>query len=128
MAETTPLDLLREQAYLLDEKTKNLLRGEVLSSVATFSGGLKQCLHVFNVVAPSLRNRRAELLRFTHPVGSYFPSKLVLKQGDARKEVEVTSFLQFEKLLSAALSSQQTRELLQSLIAGPKLNGATLRK
>ena len=124
VAEPTPLDILREQAYLLDEKTKNLLRGELLSSVASFGGGAqKQSLHVFNIVAPGLRNRRTELLRFTHPASSYFPAKMTVKNGDARKEIDVTSFGQFEKLLSAVLSSPQTKELLQSLISVSKPNG-----
>ena len=70
----TPVAILREQAALLGDKTKQLVTGEVQT---TTTGNM--FVHSFSVAAPTL-NYRYELFRVQHPAAFY---PLVLAQGQA---------------------------------------------
>ena len=72
----TPVSILREQAALLGDKTKQLVTGEVQMST---TGNL--FVHSFYVAAPTL-NYRYELFRVQHPAAFY---PLVLAQALSRQ-------------------------------------------
>ncbi len=126
--EPSPVDLLREQANLLDEKTHNILRGELVTTSVTPNGSKQQYFyHVFNIVAPKLRNRRKELLRYVHKADAYFPATLSIIEEDGARKVEITNAKQFEKRLAEVLSSSTTKQQLQTLIMASRQGSSTLK-
>src|SRR5881296_859505 len=62
----TPVSILREQAALLGQKTKNLVEASVET---TSSGGT--FYHTFKLVAPALDNYTYQLFRIRHGIQLY---------------------------------------------------------
>ncbi len=126
--EPSPVDLLREQANLLDEKTHNILRGELVTTTVTPNGSKQpNSYHVFNIVAPKLRNRRKELLRYVHKADAFFPATLSIIEEDGPRKIEITNAKQFEKRLAEVLSSSTTKQQLQNLIMASRQGTSVLK-
>jgi hypothetical protein len=102
----TPVAILREQAALLGDKTKQLVTGEVQTQT---TGNL--FVHSFCVAAPTL-NYRYELFRVQHPAAFY---PLVLAQG--RTTTQVESEDEFKNKLKEVFSSQLTLNVVHSILA-----------
>ncbi|MFZ0914844.1 MAG: hypothetical protein WAN09_16340, partial [Candidatus Korobacteraceae bacterium] len=62
---TTPATILKEQATLLGEKTRQLVKGEVVTQA---TGDI--FVHYFYIAAPTL-NYRFELFKVSHTVNFY---------------------------------------------------------
>ena len=102
----TPVAILREQAALLGDKTKQLVAGEVQT---TTTGNL--FVHSFYVAAPTL-NYRYELFRVQHPAAFY---PLVLAQGQSTSQLK--SEEEFKNKLKEVFSSPQTLNVVHSILA-----------
>jgi hypothetical protein len=102
----TPVAILREQAALLGDKTKQLVTGEVQTTTV---GNL--FVHSFCVAAPTL-NYRYELFRVQHPAVFY---PLALEQGSVTTQVK--SEEEFKSKLKEVFSSQLTLNVVQSILA-----------
>jgi len=102
----TPLAILREQAALLGEKTKQLVRGEVDTQTV---GSL--LVHHFHVAAPTL-NYRYELFTAQHNVNFY---PLVVRHKN--ENVSVKDEAEFKEKLKAVLADQHTVNVVHSILA-----------
>jgi hypothetical protein len=102
----TPVAILREQAALLGDKTKQLVTGEVQTAT---TGNL--FVHSFCVAAPTL-NYRYELFRVQHPAVFY---PLVLAQGSVTTQVK--SEQELKNKLKEVFSSQLTLNVVHSILA-----------
>ena|SRR5579875_1469428 len=107
-AEPTPLSILREQAALLGQKTKNLVEGKVETS-ATPNRSL---VHSFTIVVPPLDFYEYELFRVAHNPGSPYP--VTVRDGT---EQELSTEKEFVEWLKSKLSSPQTMKLIGTLLA-----------
>jgi hypothetical protein len=102
----TPVSILREQAALLGDKTKQLVTGEVQT---TTTGNL--FVHSFYVAAPTL-NYRYELFRVQHPAAFY---PLVLAQGQSTSQLK--SEEEFKNKLKEVFASPHTLNVVHSILA-----------
>ena len=102
----TPVAILREQAALLGDKTRQLVTGEVQTTTVgtTF-------VHSFNVAAPTL-NYRYELFRVKHPAAFY---PLVLEQGQSTTSLK--SEEEFKSKLKEVFAAQPTLNIVHSILA-----------
>ena len=136
ISQKTPIYLLKEQASLLDKKTNNIIRGEVVSTPLLMSENSKlksdretqrirksyyneskvkdRIVTVFNIVVPALKNYRFELLRTESIVAETFP--ILLKSFWQKRYNEIDNLNEFEAELSNILSEVKTKELLVNLI------------
>jgi hypothetical protein len=104
----TPVSILREQAALLGQKTKNLLEAEV--STNTWHGELR---HSFKIVAPAL-DYSFELFSVTHGVDLYPSSGKSANQNMPTELPDEDAFIEWVR---EQLSSERTLRLIQSLLA-----------
>ncbi len=121
----TPLALLREQATLLGEQTKNLVEAKVTTSVepslprnfqtlATLIGSSTNNSFVqkFSLVSTALGNYTYELFRVAHPVEGY-PVKVFFQ------DEEYVAILEDELIgvLKMIFAHEKTRRVIQAMIA-----------
>lgn len=109
VSELTPVAILKQQASLLGDKTKNLVEAQVETRAVDFQRFLE---HSFYIVAPALDHYRYLLFRVTHP-GTLYPVEIVSQD---HKE-SAGSETEFIEKIRGILSSEKTRKLVQSLIA-----------
>jgi hypothetical protein len=102
----TPVTIIKEQAALLGEKTKQLVRGEVES---TTTGSM--LVHHFYVVAPTM-NYRYELFTAQHNV-SFYP--LVLRFLD--NTTPIPNEAELKSKLKEIFSQQHTVNVVHSILA-----------
>jgi hypothetical protein len=103
---TTPVAILKEQAALLGEKTKQLVKGEVVTQT---TGNL--FVHHFYLVAPTL-NYKYELFTVSHVINFY---PLTLRQTS--QNVSIMNEEDFKEKLKEILSSQHTLNVVHSILA-----------
>jgi hypothetical protein len=106
---TTPVAVLKEQAALLGEKTKQLVKGEVATQT---TGNL--FVHHFYIVAPTL-NYKYELFTLSHVINFY---PLTLRQ--ASQNLTIMNEEDFKEKLKEILSSQHTLNVVHSILAQVK--------
>lgn len=115
-AEPSPASVLRQQGYLLGQKTRNFVVGEVRSS-----GTAAEYNHEFWVSAPLL-NVRVRLFRVEHGV-RFYPAKVrtFLIQNSSgnvslqRGEYEAANLAAFTDIIKTVLAEDDVRELIRSL-------------
>ena len=139
----TPLVLLREQASLLGERTKGLVRGEIESSerpVDGFEPYVDQALsaetrvadsHTLFLVAPALDNYQYALLSVEHdfqpypcraryhptlPDGEGTSAVMSHAGGQCRNPGTAAGEDEFVKWLQIALSQRETTRVIHALI------------
>jgi len=103
---TTPVTILKEQAALLGEKTRQLVKGEVVTQT---TGSL--LFHYFYIAAPTL-NYRFELFNVSHSVNFY---PLVMRY--LNHTTSLHSEDAFKEKLKEILASQHTLNVVHSIIA-----------
>lgn len=102
----TPVSILREQAILLGEKTKNIVEAEIISS-----GKNGVFTHSFVLVAPVLDSYQYELFSVQHSAQIY---PLTVK---IRSQItEASSEEQFIEQLQSIFADPQTKQIIQTLI------------
>lgn len=105
----TPVSILKEQAALLGEQTRQLVIGEVTTDT---TGNL--FVHHFYIVAPTL-SYKFELFTVTHGI-SFYP--LTLRHGG--NNISMTKndgFASFKENLKTIFSSESTVNVVHSILA-----------
>jgi hypothetical protein len=102
----TPVTILKEQAALLGEKTRQLVKGEVVTQT---TGTL--LVHYFYIVAPTL-SYRFELFNVQHHVNFY---PLVL--GYLNKSTSLPTENDFKEKLKEIFAAQHTLNVVHSILA-----------
>jgi len=103
---TTPVLILKEQAALLGEKTKNLVMGEVVTqAVGTMF------VHHFYLSAPTL-NYKYQLFEVSHHVSFYPLVVQYVSQSTSLADEE-----QFKTKLKEIFSSAHTLNVVHSILA-----------
>ncbi|MBL8205930.1 MAG: hypothetical protein JNM09_16970 [Blastocatellia bacterium] len=106
---TTPISILKEQASLLGQKTKNIVEAEVKSTDA----GNGRISVSFNLVAPALNKYRYQLFQITHHGIELYPVGLSF----SNRSYTANSPEQFIEHLKKILADEKTKSVIQSLIA-----------
>jgi hypothetical protein len=101
-----PISILKEQAALLGEKTRELVKGEVVTQT---TGNL--FIHSFNLVAPTL-SYRYELFQVTHVVNFY---PLTIRH--LNNVIQAKSEAEFKDKLKEIFSAQHTLNTIHSILA-----------
>jgi hypothetical protein len=105
----TPTTILRQQASLLGSKTQNLIEARV--DTVTAGTALH---HSFNLVVPTLDNYTYTLFTVWHRVGAkLYPVRV-------SDNTAVDSPEEFTEWLGKQLSSQETKKILNNLLAQVK--------
>ncbi len=104
---TTPVIILKQQAALLGEKTRNLVQGEVLTQTVG-----NMFVHHFYLSAPTL-NYKYELFQISHGI-SFYPLawRLGNQEGSSLADEE-----QFKEWLKTIFASQHTLNVVHSILA-----------
>jgi len=106
----TPVALLREQAGLLGQKTRNLVVGEVRSGQKG-----EEFTHNLNLVAPALGRYTYTALTISHGIALY-PVAIQNRVRQTRPFV-VRSEEELKDALKDILSSEEMKHLIEALIA-----------
>ena len=132
---TPPLVILREQAALLGERTKGLVRGEIESRtepVEKFEDYLGEALsseelvahvHALYLVAPALDNYQYALLSVKHDFQTYPCYAYYHPDSDWSQTIESEEGLLV--WLKRVLSRKQTIRVIHALISRVQTLGAT---
>lgn len=103
---TTPVTVLKEQAALLGEKTRQLVKGEVVTRT---TGNL--FVHYFYIVAATL-SYRFELFTVSHGV-NFYP----LAMRYLNNNVTLGSEVEFKEKLKEIFGAQHTLNVVHSILA-----------
>ena len=121
-----PVNILREQATLLKDKTNELLIAEVRTlsdgeawmqaSIAGLVKGLNTPAigHSFFLVAPRLGDYKYLLFRVVQPVEMY---PLVIVDSPLGESIKIATEDEFLKKLSEVFASEKTQKVIQSLVS-----------
>ncbi|MBI3650841.1 MAG: hypothetical protein HY231_07300 [Acidobacteria bacterium] len=104
---STPVGILKEQAALLGQKTKNLVEGEISDAGIDNNFNYK-----FYLIAPALKHYKYHLFSVHYPIDIY-PLKISW-EGDpiiAKSEEE------FTKALQQIFSNDKTKKVIRVLLA-----------
>ena len=133
-----PVTILKEQAALLGQKTKNLLEAKVLlhtdtglANVATgiadqiFGDGKSKSFHyAFYFVAPTLNNYRYRFFTMSYDIQLYpvffdvdEDLQLEIVNGDTKKAVIANSEEELIEILRKIFNADKTMRILQSILA-----------
>ncbi|HEY5961173.1 MAG TPA: hypothetical protein VIV60_31665 [Polyangiaceae bacterium] len=112
-SDLAPLQILREQATRLGERTSNLVEAHVTAEPSPDGQNLdiRFCL-----VAPLLGGYEYVLLRATQPVVDLYPVKLHFEENDWVANEESG----FKQYLERLFNSARTRRIISNLIAQSK--------
>ena len=130
--ELPPVSILKEQAALLGQRTKNLVEGRVRGGISDYARTQfhyrgsdyprTQFHYTFELVAPALENYRYELFSISHDVDIYplivewdSPDNAMLSQVAGERGIENEE--QFIGALEIIFSSDRTRKVISSLIS-----------
>jgi hypothetical protein len=113
-AQPSPAVILRQQAYLLGQRTKNFVIGEVQSTGNPADG----FSHDFTISAPLL-NYRQPILFVRHKIDRY-PAELVARKVKTPSQIEppilAKSADEFIQILRTMLARQDVVELIRALL------------
>ncbi len=129
----SPVAILKQQAALLGERTKNLVEAEVETKATDYQ---RQLQHWFYLVAPALDFYKYPLFRVEHPAIRFYPlsiklAKVTSKPGTEEKGLNafegirtrqqagmlrVKSEDEFKAHLKTIFAATETKKIIQSLI------------
>lgn len=112
----SPLVIMRHQAGLLRQRTKNILEAEITTTA--LEGGRVQ--HEFQIVAPALDHYRLSLFRVEHRLSMPYPVKIyapIFDDGFPLPHATASSQIEFLELIQTVFTSDSTKVAIQSLIA-----------
>lgn len=110
-----PVTLLKEQASLLGQKTKNLVEGRVAQGPGD-PAGHNNFAYYFDLVAPALNNYRYRMFSIWHGV-EFYPLIISGSAAFNRVDLEVHNEEEFLGALETIFSSENTKGIISSLIA-----------
>lgn len=112
-----PVSILKDQASLLGERTKNLVEGRVTQRERFRKPDF---VYDFYIVAPALNNYRYRLFSISHDV-EFYPLAIDesgVFDADGRDfEVQASNEEEFLEALATIFSSERTKGIISSLIA-----------
>lgn len=108
--EITPVSILREQASLLGQKTKNLVQGKV----ELLSGKGGTFLYGFYLVAPALDHYKYRLLSIQYPI-EHYPVTINFEAGN--RVLTANDYNEFVAKLGDVLVDEKTRSIVRSLVS-----------
>jgi hypothetical protein len=113
-----PVAILRQQAELLGEQTKNLVEGEVETTTTDFKRFLR---HTFFLVAPTLNFYRYPLLEVEHSATQLYPATIKVawldKPQEPNLEVKAETESAFKEGLKTVFADDETQRIIRTLIA-----------
>ncbi|MCI0485707.1 MAG: hypothetical protein L0229_03810 [Blastocatellia bacterium] len=118
--ELSPVAILRQQASLLGQKTRNLVEGQVETRTADFQRFLH---HSFYLIAPALDFYKYPLFEVEHLATYWYPLTITMLPLDARtpdeqvKKIEIDSEEKFMEELKNIFADEETVGVIQKLIA-----------
>jgi len=116
--EQPPVRILREQAEVLGEQTKNLVEGEVETTTTDFKRFLR---HTFFVVAPALNFYRYPILEVEHSAAKLYPATIKVawidKPQEPNLEVQADNESDFKEELKKVFADDETQRIVRTLIA-----------
>lgn len=110
-----PVTILKDQASVLGQRTKNLVEGRVKQGTGDPLGNNKFS-YDFDLVAPALNNYRYHLFSIWHGV-EFYPLIISSSAAFPGVELEVPNEEEFLNALGSIFSSEKTRRVITSLIA-----------
>ncbi|MEK6301201.1 MAG: hypothetical protein AABO41_10805 [Acidobacteriota bacterium] len=110
-----PVAILKEQAALLGERTKNLVEGRVTQRKRDFMD-FSKLTYDFDLVAPALDHYQYRLFSISHNV-EFYP--LTIDNSDALNDsqLHVNDEEEFLHALGQIFSSEKTKGVIKSLVA-----------
>lgn len=115
-----PITILKQQAALLGQRTKNLIEGQVETETSDYQRFLH---HKLFLVAPALNFYRYALLDVEHHVTVMYPAKITVIWSD-RKEpeqqeltIEAADEQQFKEALKRVFADEETKRVIGALLA-----------
>lgn len=129
----TPLEILTRQAVRLGERTKGMLRAEVVSTEdirfdREEPAGM-DAVHRFEIIAPVLNNYRYQLIRCHHDLEFVYPVQVVWgdpPEGAISDWDIANTEAEFNEFVRKQLNSKRTVSVLQSLLARIRSAGAAV--
>jgi hypothetical protein len=117
--EKSPVSILREQASLLGQKTKNIVQAEVSIGPAEED----EFAHTFQIVAPAMSNYRYQLFTVYHKIYLYpveiFAEDDILHEiaPGAERFVVAESEEEFMEMLKAVFGARKTIRIINALLS-----------
>ncbi|MEW6207136.1 MAG: hypothetical protein AB1631_02135, partial [Acidobacteriota bacterium] len=118
-----PITILKQQASLLGQRTKNIVEAEV-ETTSNDKGGLR---HTLYLVAPALDFYRHPLLEVEHEVTRMYPAMIkVTGLNIPKKAYRAINEAFFMKILRSIFAHQETKEVIGNLLvqSGVKVSPA----
>lgn len=124
----TPLEILRRQGEILDQRTGGRLRAEVVTNdsgprsplvtaLAELQGeGREYRVHRFEIVADALRYRH-QVFTCQHDVKLVYPVRVMWTNESGDNDRAAKDPADFERVVRGCLTSEQTVSVLYSLLA-----------
>ncbi|MDZ7898058.1 MAG: hypothetical protein U5N85_08525 [Arcicella sp.] len=113
----TPKTVLKEQAALLGERTRNLILGEVVSDKVPLKSGKEVISEELYLVVPSLGNYRYRLVELYHEPALVYPLFEGLYLSEGMKSNGINDENDLTKYLSSVFTNTKTKTIIQSLLA-----------
>ena len=114
--QASPLTILRQQAYALGQKTRNLVVGEVESQTEPGEKGMKSFLHTFSISASLLGFQQVVLLA-RHAIKQYPVTVARMNaNGEHQKTTLAKDSDEFINFLREELNSPDVLDLIGSLV------------
>jgi hypothetical protein len=113
VSQPSPASILRQQGYLLGQRTQNLVVGEVESKTR----GPGEFVHTLAISAPLLEYRQP-IMHVEHKL-EFYPADVAFydEKGSHRARVSVADAKQFMDVLRQELAAPQLVKLIGSLVA-----------
>ena len=111
----TPLAIMRIQAAILRDKTKNLLEAEIESTEIPTN----RIKHTFILVAPALERYTYSLFAVKHDVGLVYPAAVESQavQDVWKNDAVAATQEEFTHLIFKVLNDNKTKAVISSLLA-----------
>jgi len=124
-----PVTILKQQAALLGQRTKNVIEGDVETETADSQRLLR---HTFYLVAPALNFYRYPLLTVEHDVTNMYPTEItaawqkVPQPKDSRERIRqnwhksqrtAKDEKEFKAMLKRIFADEETKKVIGALLA-----------
>lgn len=126
--ELPPITILRQQASLLGQMTRNIIEAEVETTATNIEGVLR---HTLYLVAPALDFYRCPLLDVEHKVTSMYPATVKMLISDIKqKKIPARDEKVFKDALKRVFADEETKKMIGALLAqsGQKIPSITNRE
>jgi hypothetical protein len=110
--EVPPITILKQQASLLGQMTRNIVEAEVETASTDIEGVLR---HTLYLVAPALNFYRYPLLDVEHKITSMYPARIKVRSAEKQQKDIRDDIWDFQK--SPADNEEEFKDKLKSVFA-----------